>query len=72
MTKNEFFLKTDREILFAITNGRKYYYMIGIVLPCGVDEFRKQYSEFIIETRRCRNCNPAKYDIIFTLPLTNI
>ena len=67
MTKEEFFLKTDGEIARAISEKRKYFYLISQILFCTVDEFKIHYSKYAIEMHVCSRCNPEIWDIIFNL-----
>lgn len=67
MTKEEFFNKTDGEINRAIAGKLRYYYLISVVLPCSLSELKQHYSEHDIEFRKCHNCKPLKWDLIFTL-----
>jgi hypothetical protein len=65
--EQEFFLKTDGEIARAIANNHKYFYLISQILPCKIEVFKNYYSKYNPETRKCRRCNPPKYDIILNL-----
>jgi hypothetical protein len=67
LNERDFFLKTDSEIARAISDKRKYFYLISILLPCSPAEFKKRYSQFQIEIRACRGCKPIKHDVIMTL-----
>jgi hypothetical protein len=67
MTAQEFFDKTDLEINRAVADGRRYFYLISIVLPCNITTFENYYKKYNPEIRQCRNCQPPKIDAILNL-----
>lgn len=67
MTKEEFFLKTDGEIARAVTGKNKYFFLISQKIPCTSAEFKRHYSQYVIEMKTCKGCRHKEWDIIINL-----